>query len=288
MAHRLEFRILPSLALALSENLMCLPEGLSPRYLNTAAIYHNWYDRTRFNALASLELDFTFFKGYRLYTQAVIDQVRAPWEIDNEDSAWGILAGVEHGRPAGKGILSLSLEGAYTSPLLYRRDGVDFITIRPYKVNGVGDNLSFDYTGYPSGGDVLLLQLDASYRFPSPKSDRAALVSARLFGMIHGKMHFFISHNEEGNNADLANLKARTLSGSDDERERSFGVSLRGMYPISLPVSFLSLSAWTGLDFVLNENKFMLSGTGRGEGLVYHKAGSTADFQFILGVELKL
>jgi len=58
MAHRLEFRFLPSLVFAVSENAMCRPNGLSPRNLNPAFIFHNWYDRDNFNSIAQLELDF--------------------------------------------------------------------------------------------------------------------------------------------------------------------------------------------------------------------------------------
>ena len=129
MAHRLEFRILPSLVFAVSENVMCRPNDFNPRYINPAFIFHQWYDRSNFNSLAHLELEFVPFKGYRLYTQAVFDQFRAPWEDESEPGAWGILAGIAHARPAFSGILSLSLEGAYTTPLLYRRDSLDFITI---------------------------------------------------------------------------------------------------------------------------------------------------------------
>ena len=283
MAHRLEFRIFPSLIFAVSENVMCRPNGFNPRYINPAFIFHQWYDRDNFNSLAHLELEFVPFNGYRFYTQAVFDQIRAPWEDDSEPGAWGILAGVENVRPAGFGILSFSLEGAYTSPLLYRRDLVDFITLGVTDVNREKQNLSFDYTGYPYGGDAMVLQFDTNYRIPG-----AALFHARLFGMIHGKMNFFVSHNKDGLNVGLANLTDKTPSGGEDEHEYTLGISLGGNYTIPQPVPWLKITAWTEVDYIFKKNKLMLSETGIDQDLIYHKSGGTADFQFSAGMGISL
>ena len=283
MAHRLEFRIFPSLVLAMSESVMCRPDNFNPRYLNPAFIYHSWYDRDNFNSLAHLELDFTPFRGYRFYTQAAFDQIKAPWESDIEPSSWGILAGVEHARPALSGILSLSLECAYTTPLLYRRDMVDFVLLTSTEVNGVSRNLSFDYTGFPYGGDAILLQLDAKYRLPG-----AALIYTRLFGMLHGKMNYFVSHNTDGLNTGYANLKDQTPSGQGDEREYTLAFSLGGNYTIPQSVPWLKIRAWAGLDCFFRKNKFMLSETGINEDIVYHKPGWSPDFQFVIGIGVSL
>ncbi|MDR2702042.1 MAG: capsule assembly Wzi family protein [Spirochaetaceae bacterium] len=280
MAHRLEFRFLPSLVFAVSENIMCRADGFNPRYINPAFIFHNWYDRDNINSLAHLELDYTPFKGYRFYTQAAIDQIQASWEDDNEPAAWGILAGIEHIRPAGSGLLSLSLEGAYTTPLLYRRDRVDFISLNTSEVAYAGRNLSFDYSGFPYGGDALILQADAKYRFPG-----TALLYARLFGMIHGKVNFFVSHNKDGLSTGPANLKDKTPSGDANEREYTFSASLGGNYTIPQPLSWLELRVWTELDYIYKKNKLMLSETG--EDRFYHKEGGAADFQFIAGIGVR-
>jgi len=282
MAHRLEFRFLPSLVFVVSENVMCSSDNFNPRYINPAFIYHQWYDRDDLNSLAHLELDFVPFKGYRLYTQAVFDQIRAPWEDMSEPASWGLLAGIEHVRPAFSGTLSLSLEGAYTTPLLYRRDLVDFITLGVTNVNNVGDVLNMDYTGYPYGGDAMVLQFDANCRFPG-----SALIHARLFGMIHGKMNFFVSHNIGGDNTGLANLTTGTPSGSDDEREYTFGASLGGNYLIPQPVSAFKLSAWAEVDYFYITNKLMISATGTGTDIIYHEKGGTSDFQFVAGIGMQ-
>ncbi|MDR0760474.1 MAG: hypothetical protein LBF74_10270 [Treponema sp.] len=283
MAHRLEFRILPALVFAVSENLMVDPDGFGPANANPAFIYHNWYDRSRFNAIAQLELDYVPAAGWRLYTETVIDQFRAFWEDESEPASWGILGGLEHTRFAGPGLLILSLEGAYTSPLLYRRDQVDFLTVLPVKVNGSKDNLVFDYTGYPYGGDALVLRLDSRYRFPG-----GALVSAGFFGAIHGRMNPFVSHNRDGNNGGLANREGSTPSGSNGEQELSCGVSIRGAYTLAKKMGIFTISAWAGADFVIKKNKLMISEAGQGEDIIYHNSNAVTDLQVVFGIGLRL
>ncbi|MCL2880768.1 MAG: hypothetical protein FWF29_11020, partial [Treponema sp.] len=279
MAHRLEFRFLPSLVFAISENTMCSSEFFNPRYINPAFIYHQWYDRDHFNSLAHLELDYTPFSGYRFYSQAVIDQIQAPWESADEPGSWGILAGVEHARPAFSGVMALSLECAYTSPLLYRRDLVDFITIGVTDVNGVSQPIYIDYLGFPYGGDAMILQLDANCRFPG-----STFIHGRIFAMIHGAMNFFTSHNMSGNNNDYANKTDSTPSGSKDDREYTLGTSLDAQYTIPQPVSFCKLSAWGGISCIYKKNKLMISETGTGAGIIYHLKDAAQDFQFVIGV----
>ena len=279
MAHRLEYRLFPSLVFALSENIMCASDAFNPRYINPAFIFHNWYDRDNINSLAQLEIDFVPFNGYRFYTQAAFDQIRAPWENDDEPAAWGVIAGVEHSRPALKGIVSLSLECAYTTPLLYRRDLVDFITLSDTKANNAGHTLAVDYTGYPYGGDAVVIQLDAKYRFPG-----SALVYSRLFGMIHGNMNFFASHNKDGNNTGLANINDKTPSGSGDEMEQTFGISLGADYALPQRVSWHKISVWTNLSYIVKKNKLMISAEGTGENIVCRKEGAAQDFQITLGM----
>ena len=283
MAHRLEFVILPSLVFVVSEDVMCRSEDFNLRYLNPAFIYHQWYDRSVFNSLAHMELDFVPSRGYRLYSQFVIDQIEAPWESGYEPGAWGILAGIEHVRPAYSGFLTLSIEGAYTSPLLYRRDLVDYITLSAVNVNGASRNVKIDYTGYPYGGDAMVLQLDANYLIPG-----SSLFHARFFGMIHGKMNYFISHNIDGDNSSWANLITKTPSGNKDEREYTIGFSLGGNYSIPQLQSWFKMSVWTEIDFLYKKNKLMFSETGINEDIIYHKDGGASDFQFTVGLGIKI
>ncbi|MDR2246858.1 MAG: hypothetical protein LBE17_09395 [Treponema sp.] len=283
MAHRLEFRLLPALVFAVSENIMVHPAGFSPANANPAFIYHNWYDRSHFNAIAQLELDYAPASGWRFYTEAVIDQVRAFWEDAGEPASWGILGGLEHTRFAGPGLLTLSLEVACTSPLLYRRDQVDFLTALPVRVNGSQDNLVFDYTGCPYGGDALVLLLDSRYRFSG-----GAVVSAGFSGMIHGRMNPFVSHNRDGDNGALANIEGFTPSGSSGEHELSCGVSLRASYTLAKKIGVFTISAWAGADFMVKKNKLMISETGQGEDSMYRIHTAVTDLQVICGIGARL
>jgi hypothetical protein len=283
MAHRLEYRLSKSLSLALSESVMYQDGSLNFRYFNPAFIFHNQWDRSRFNAIAQGELDFTFVRGFKAYAQFVLDQMRAPAEDDSQSAAWGVLAGVEHARLLGTGIFTASLEGAYTTPLLYRRDKVDFLMITRCETVGAWDSFRFDYIGYPYGGDAIILQLDAAWRRPGVGG-----LSARLLGMIHGKMNPLISHNDQGDNTGKANLEEPTPSGRGDERELTYAASLRGDRIIPCPIPLLSFSLWAQVDFLLKYNKLMYSLTGTGEDLVYHKDGPSTDLQITLGLGLRL
>ncbi|MDR2110643.1 MAG: hypothetical protein LBP32_04985 [Spirochaetaceae bacterium] len=283
MAHRLEFRILKSLSFSISENIMYQDRNLNFRYFNPAFIYHNLWDRSRFNAIAQGELEFTFAPGFKVYGQFVIDQLRAPDEDAGQSDAYGVLAGFEHARTLGKGVLTISLEGAYTTPLLYRRDKVDFLMITKNETLGAWESFYVDYIGYPYGGDAAVLQLDAAYLLPGD-----AVVSARFLGMIHGRMNFFISHNSEGDNTEKANLPDHTPSGGRDQREMTFIASFRGDRKIPQPLSWLNLSTWARLDLITKGNKLMYSRTGIGEDLVYHRGGVSTDLQFTIGLALRL
>jgi hypothetical protein len=283
MAHRLEFRLFHSLSLAVSENIMYQDGRINLRYFNPAFIFHNQWERSRFNAIAQGELDFTFARGFKAYVQFVLDQMRAPAEDDSQSAAWGVLGGIEHARFLGAGVFTASLEGAYTTPLLYRRDKVDFLMIARCETIGAWDSFRFDYIGYPYGGDALVMQIDTAWRFPGTGS-----LSSRFLGMIHGRMNPFISHNDRGDNTGKANLEESTPSGGEDERELTFAASLRGDRIIPWPVKRLSLSAWAQLDFLLQRHKLMYSVTGIGEDLVYHKDSRSVDLQFTLGMGLRL
>jgi hypothetical protein len=193
------------------------------------------------------------------------------------------LAGVEHARLLGAGVFTASLEGAYTTPLLYRRDKVDFLMITRCETVGAWDSFRFDYIGYPYGGDAIILQIDAAWRRPGTGG-----LSARLLGMIHGKMNPLISHNDRGDNTGKANLEEPTPSGRGDERELTYAASLRGDRIIPCPIPRFSFSLWGQVDFLLKYNKLMYSLTGTGEDLVYHKGGPSTDLQITLGLGLRL
>jgi hypothetical protein len=276
MAHRLEFRILNRLTFAVSENVMYANADFDLRYLNPAFIYHNLNNRDMFNAIAHAELDYSFAKGFNLYAQFVMDQARAPNEGTSQGDSMGYLGGVEYARMAGTGVLSSSLEFALTTPLLYRRDKIDFLMFRKYFTHGdpggPGYVLAIDYIGYPYGGDAMVLQWDTGYRLPGKAS-----FDLKLFAMRHGEMNYFKSHNSGGDNNGFADYTGSTPSG--DLLREILSASLSCEIELPRIIGWAPMRAWAELDWVGSRS--------------YQKStdlysDQTADLQFTAGCSLSL
>ena len=257
MAHRLEFRILKRLSFAVSENVMYQNNVFDLRFLNPAFIYHNLNNMSMFNAIAHAELDWNFAKGFNLYGQYVMDQARAPTEGTAQGDAMGYLGGIEYAGVAGNKVFTSSLEFALTDPLLYRRNGVDFIMIRRYYTNGdpnipnyniySGYILTLDYPGYEYGGDAIVLQWDGACRIPG-----MGKLGLRLFGMIHGAMNFFVSHNQSGVNAGYADYEGTTPSGNTISQ--TLAASISAEYDVPRLVSWARARLWAEVDWVNRRN----------------------------------
>jgi len=251
MAHRLEFRVLDRVTFAVSEDVMYENSVFDARYLNPAFIYHNLNNRSIFNAIAHAELDVAVARGFNLYAQFVMDQARAPTESSAQADAKGYLGGIEYAAAASEGIFTTSLEMAFTDPLLYRRELVDFMTFRKYYTNGnptgPGYILDLDYLGYQYGGDAIVLQWDGAYHVPGRGE-----VGLRLFGMLHGAMNFFVSHNAGGNNADLANYEGATPSG--DIISETIIATVSGNYALEPLFPWMEFGLWAELDWVNRRN----------------------------------
>ncbi len=247
MAHRLEFRILKRIAFAVSENVMYQNDVFDLKYLNPAFIYHNLNNRDIFNAIAHAELDWNLAKGLNLYGQFVMDQARAPNESAAQADSMGYMGGIEYAALAGPGVLASSLEFVQTDPLLYRRDGIDFLMFRKYfthgNPSGPGYVLSLDYIGYQYGGDAQVLQWKTDYRIPGVGS-----MGLSLFGMRHGELDMFASHNLGGDNGGSANYEGSTPSG--DEIDEIFVASLTGSYEAPRLIPWAKVSIWAELDYI--------------------------------------
>lgn len=247
LGHRLEFRALDSLTLALSEDVMYRNDVFDPRYLNPAFIYHNLNNRSMFNAIAHLELDWAPAPGWKLYAQYALDQGRAPNESSAQANAMAYLGGLERGFALGRGILTSSIELAWTDPLLYRRDGVDFIVVRRYFCHGDPGGYGYvshlDYLGYPYGGDVQLARADLEYLAPG-----VGTFSAYATAMIRGRMSFFTSHNLGGDNGGMANYEGSTPSG--DAVDERLVVGLYARVALPKPAIAAEASAWLRVDWI--------------------------------------
>ncbi|MDY4609645.1 MAG: capsule assembly Wzi family protein [Sphaerochaetaceae bacterium] len=272
MAHRLEFRPWDWLTFAISENVMYRAPSADFRFINPSFIFHNLNNRSMFNAIAHAELDIMLYQGLNLYGQFVLDQAKAPNESAAQADAWGILGGVEYAHVLGPGVLSSSLECAYTTPCLYRRDGVDFLMYRKYFTLGYSYILHFDYIGFPYGGDAQVLQWEVSYRMPG-----YGAVTLSLMGMRHGEMNMFKSHNMGDDNDGYPNYVGRTPSG--DVIDESLTVSLSGTYGIPRFSNWVGMSVWSRLDWV-GRRKYTRSSRTYGAG--------SSDCQFTLGLRIAL
>lgn len=258
MAHRLEFRARGSLTLALSEDVMYRNDVFDPRYLNPAFIYHNLNNRSMFNAIAHLELDWAPAPGWKLYAQYALDQGRAPNESAAQANAMAYLGGVERGVAVGPGALTSSIELAWTDPLLYRRDGVDFIVVRRYFCHGdpggYGYVSGFDYLGYPYGGDVQLARADVEYLAPG-----VGTFAVYATAMRRGQMSFFTSHNLDGDNDGMADYEGSTPSG--DEVDESLVVGLYASVELPKPPVVAEAGAWLRVDWIGRRARAKADGT---------------------------
>ena len=270
MAHRLEFRPLSWLSFAISENVMYHAKTLNLKYLNPAFIFHNLNDRTMFNAIAYGEISILPFAGWEIYGQFVLDQARAPNESDRQSDAWGVLAGTRSTHSLWGGYIEPSLEFAYTTPLLYRRDGLDFLMYqRSFTYDG-GSPIKLYYIGFPYGGDVMMLHFALDWVLPGK-----AEASLSFDGILKGEMNMLKSHNKDGDNSGDANYSGITPSGN--EMMRIFILSLYGKYSFPELWNFANVSIWSELSFVGSD--------------IYKKDSGTAsdgrfDVQFVLGFSI--
>lgn len=272
MAHRLEFRPWSWLSFVISENIMYQAPSLNMKYLNPGFIFHNLNDRSMFNAIGYAELALMPLKGWLIYGQFVLDQARAPNEGDEQSNAWGVSVGTEYTHGLGDGYMTSDIEFAYTMPVLYRRDKVDFLMYQDSYTLGRSHVLKLNYIGFPYGGDVMMLHVDVSYHLPG--SFQAGL---KLEGILKGEMNMFASHSVSGDNNEKPNYPGGAPSG--DAITQIGIISLYGEYEVPELWNFLRLSFWTELDFV--GRRLYRRSTGS-------YSDSAGDIQFVMGMKVSL
>ncbi len=210
IGHRLEWRITPKISFTLTEGVMYMSKdnkidliAFAPAYL-----YHNNYTRSNTNSILAFEADWAFAKGFNLYGQMVVDEFILPGEQDPktatpaskaEPNGLGFIAGLTYAMGLGNGILTANVEGAYTSPYLYLRDGdaqagesdreqtngrygINYVVaVREMSDCGGTQNYNLDFLGYKYGGDAIIGNLNVGYEVPGKWS-----ASANFFFMKHG------------------------------------------------------------------------------------------------------
>lgn len=210
LAHRLEWKAFSGkVNIVLTEGLMYMSEDntIDLNILNPSMLWHNLYTRAHSNSILSLEADWTITKGLNVYGELVVDENVLPGENvpgqagakPAEPSAMGYLAGATYTTSLKKGILEFNVEGAYTDPFLYLRDGglasgdekrdqkkgqygINFV-VALRDIYNTGGNVQYteEFLGYRYGGDALVGNLSATYREYGKWN-----VGANLFFMAHG------------------------------------------------------------------------------------------------------
>lgn len=211
MGHRLETQPRPWLRLAFTENVMFKGESLPLTYIDPTYIYHNHYNNTMLNALASAEIHLALASGLSLHAQFALDQFQFSNEGGGESNAAGQLFGVTHTAQIAQGFLSTTLEFVRTDPSLYRRNQVDFLLIRGLKNNG--NPMQFDYLGYKWGSDSIALSAEMVYLIPGvARYALSALIhrqgSVGLFGP-----HYWDEDLGQFSNTGNSNISGPPLSG---------------------------------------------------------------------------
>lgn len=260
-AHALSYRFSPSLLLTLSENIMYMGKSADIRYLNPSSFFHNLNNSTLLNAIAHISLSWAPARGVNLYGQFVLDQATAPTESDSQAEAWGLSGGVEGAFSYHDGLVSWFLEGAYTTPELYRRNKVDFIIFQKYSTNkNYMKFLFFDYMGFPYGGDTIGVKGGAQWK----KAEYSVGVEAEW--RLEGEMDYFHSHNSENDNSKIPDIKDKTPYGESSMRTT---ISVFGEY--RLP------TLWEKIDTTLR----MVMDWTKSE-------KDKGDFQYSVGITLKV
>lgn len=241
MIHTLDFRIFDRVSLKISENVMYRYDVFDLQFLNPAFIFHNLNNRKMFNALAYIELNAQIIKGLGIYLQFAMDQARAPNEGDEQSDSSGWIAGIEHTATALGGLLESYAEFVYTSPLLYRRDGVDFIKVSRYyhqdplnTTRYSGHIPFFEYIGFQFGGDTVSYKVGTSFSMPS-----LLKASVSALWLEHGQMNIYRSHNTSNLNEGEANYQGKTPSGDVTMR----ALALSSIFEMSMESFF----QWPGL-----------------------------------------
>jgi hypothetical protein len=201
IAHRLEWRILYKVNVALSEAIMYQPQNqIDIQYFLPTVVLHNLYRTYESNSLISLEADWAVLPALNVYGQIAMDQFHLPGESapgvdDNADpDAFAFMLGAKTAFPLWKGMLSGSFEAVYTDPYLYLRSQVLSASSTQRELNYVvaTRHISMSYgsidplfveefLGYRWGGDAVVLNLNAVYREYGAWS-----AGVNLMFMIHG------------------------------------------------------------------------------------------------------
>jgi len=209
LGHRFEWRLFSGkLGLAVTEGIMYMSKDnkLDLISLNPAMFWHNNYTRSLTNSILGFELDWAVYNGLNLYGSMVVDESPLPGEAvpgksseAAEPNGLGFIAGARYSAVTGSGYWTLGLEGAYTTPYLYLRDGdsqsgeddreqtkgrygINYvIAVREMSQTGGTQNFKQEFLGYQYGCDAIVGNLNCSFA-----SNADWNLEGNLFYMAHG------------------------------------------------------------------------------------------------------
>ena len=261
-AHAISYRPVPSLLFTLSEDIMYVSDSVDPHYLNPSTLYHNLNNSTLLNAIAHVAFSFSPMKGVNTYGQFVLDQATAPTEASTQAAAWGISLGIEGAKRIKNGTFTYNVEGAYTTPELYRRQKADFLLFQRYSTNvNYKRFLFFDYFGFPYGGDSIVMEGEIKYI-----SHDGWNTGIKGEYLLHGEMGFYTSHSSSNDNTKIPDIKDSTPYKSANVR---YTLSLFGEWRIEDIHYFKEIEIRGALDWTKgNEDK--------------------GDLQFTAGITIKI
>lgn len=246
MNHRLEFRPWSWMSFVLTEGIMYRSQVLEIQNLNPAFIYHQLNNRDLFNSIASLELYVTPLSGLDIYWQFALDNGTIPGEGNSQSNALGTLLGGSYSLPLGRGYLKATAEGAVSTPMMYRRDGVDFLMLqRDYTFIYLGSGtIKLNYIGFPYGSDAAVGKIQVEYNIPEVLSTTFALEFIQK-----GEINMFHSHNSGSDNNGKANITGSTPYGDTV----SYQVTLSGEAGYNVPrfVSWMDMSVFGNLAYIM-------------------------------------
>lgn len=262
LGHMLELSLFDNrLSFSLSENIMYQSDeaNLDLRYFSPMMIFHNFYNPKNMNSILGLEAIWAPANGFNVYLQFALDDIALSVETTNKPNAIGLIGGVKWSAYKEIGLISATLEGAYTSPYMYLRskeasssqtdaaDTLDFIVAIRRWFSGDGDNIVYDteYLGYRYGNDAIVGLLNVEY------NDLDHLkANANLFFMAHGEKD---KNSQWKMGADLEEGANRTPFGN---AEYIFAAGLGAQYgfetntAVAVQTTFLN-STSKGIDFQL-------------------------------------
>ncbi len=274
MNHRLEFKPLSWLSFVLTESLMYRSQVLEIQNLNPAFIYHQLNNRDLFNSIASLELYVTPLNGWDIYWQFGLDNGTIPGEGNSQSNALGMLLGSSYSFVLGNGYIKATAEGSFTTPMMYRRDGVDFLMLqRDYTFIYQGSGtIKLNYIGFPYGSDATVGKLQVEYNVPE-----VVYIALGSEFIRKGEITMFHSHNTENNNNEKANIKGPTPYG--DTITYQLTLSIEAKYYVPQLVKWMDISVFGNLAYLSRWTHNIKTGETS-------KAKNDIQFSFGLSIEV--